>query len=317
MPCSNNTDNLCLHGGRCISHQCICSTSCFLGERCETFYNAIDLPFTSAMLEDTPTARFVYMIIITGLVMIGLGNNIAGLMTFTRERIRNTACGVYLIVLCSTSIIFMICLQINVLTIAEYDTPSFRLWSCYTSPYVSLTIGFIGLWLSVGIAIEQVLMECFDMNLYGTHRHAIVASIGFFILAALLNLPVIFAREYASNSSGTLLCLYDYLSYSTWKQADIIYSYIYVIIPCLLHLICLIWIVTTIIRRNYHVCLQQLYVHRDSLIPSIFIIICLLPTVVRGHLLNECLPYLEQRRLHIASIFLLYFPMIFVYLVYT
>jgi hypothetical protein len=281
------------------------------------------------MLEDTPTARFVYTIIITGLVVIGLVNNVAGLMTFTRENIRITACGSYLSVFSLTSIIFMVCLQISVLTIAGYDTRSYRLWSCYANPYISLTIGFIGLWLSVGIAIERVLIECFHINLYRTRRYAILVSIGFFILSSILNLPVIFAREYASDSSGKLLCLYDYLPYPAWKQADIIFSYIYVIIPCVLHFICSVCILTTIVRRKvlihrntnsnqrfYHVWLQQLYIHRDCLVPSIFIILCLLPTAVHGHLLDECLPYLEQRRLRIAFTFLLYIPMIVVYLVY-
>jgi hypothetical protein len=284
------------------------------------------------MLEDTPTARIVYMMIITCLVVIGLVNNIAGLMTFTRESIRITACGVYLIVFSSTSIMFMICLQISVLTVAGYDTtPSFRLWSCYTSPYISLTIGFTGLWISVGIAIERVLIECLDMNLYGTRRHAILVSIGFFVFSAISNLPVIFAREYAPDSSGKPLCLYDYLSYPAWKQADTIFSYIYVIIPCVVHLICTACIFTAIARRKilihrnnhsnqrlYRVWLQQLYLHRNSLIPSLFIIICLLPTAVHGHLLDECLPYssLEHHRFHIASIFLLYIPEALVYVMY-
>ena len=172
--CMNNSNDSCLNGGECISDQCFCSTGCFLGNRCEIYYNAIDLPLSSAMSQDTLTARIVYVIIITSLVIVGLINNIAGLMTFIRESIRITACGIYLIVFSTCAIILMIFVQTIVLTILEYDTPSFRLWSCYACPYMSLVMGFTGIWMSVSIAIERVLIECFNMNLYGTRRHAMI-----------------------------------------------------------------------------------------------------------------------------------------------
>jgi len=63
------------------------------------------------------------------------------------------------------------------LTIVEYDTSSFRLWSCHANSYISLIMGFTGLWITVRIAIERVLIECFDMNLYGTRRHTVLVSI--------------------------------------------------------------------------------------------------------------------------------------------
>jgi len=77
LSCLNNTNASCLNGGKCISNNCVYSTGCYLGDRCETFYNTIELPFSSAMLLDTSEARTVYIIIITFLVVIGLLNNIA------------------------------------------------------------------------------------------------------------------------------------------------------------------------------------------------------------------------------------------------
>jgi hypothetical protein len=331
LSCSNNSNASCLNGGECIADKCICSTACFLGDRCETYYNAIDLPLSSAMLEDTLTARIVYTIIITSLVTIGLLNNIAGLMTFTRESIRITACGVYLIVFSACTIILMIFLQTIVLTILEYDTPSFRLWSCYACPYISLTMGFTGIWMSVGIAIERVLIECFNMNLYGTRRHAIIVAISLFIYSAISNLPAIFARDYILDPSGKSICMYSYISHPTWERADTVFSYIDVIVPCTVHLICSVCILTTIARRKiliykntrpkqrlYRVWFQQLYVHRDFLIPPLFLITCLLPNAIYGHLLIDCIPYasLENLRVHIAFIILLHIPLVFVYIVY-
>ncbi|CAF0923431.1 unnamed protein product [Adineta steineri] len=331
LSCSNYSNASCLNGGTCVSDKCVCPNECLVGDRCEILYNAIDLPFSTAMLEDTVVARIVYIILITLLVIIGLINTIAGFVTFTRESIRITACGIYLIVFCSSTIIRTIFLQTVVLTIAAYDTPSLRLWSCYAYPYISLTMGFTGIWVSVGIAIERVLIECFNMGLYGTRRHAILVSIGFFIYAAISNLPAIFAREYNVSPSGESICIYDYISHPIWYKVDTIFSYIHVIIPCSVHLICSVCILTTIARRKilihintkpkqrlYLVWLQQLYIHRDFLVPPIFLITCLLPNAIHGHLLVKCAPYsnLVQLRLHIVVIFLLHIPSVFVYIVY-
>ncbi|CAF1533417.1 unnamed protein product [Rotaria sordida] len=140
----------------------------------------------------------------------------------------------------------MIFFQTNVGTIAEYDTPSFRLWSCYANPYMSLTMGFTGIWMSVGIAIERVLIECFNMNLYGTRPHAIFVSLGFFIYSAISNVLAIFAREYAPDPSEQSICTYNYTSHPEWEHADLVFSYIHVIVPYVTHLICSICILTTI-----------------------------------------------------------------------
>jgi hypothetical protein len=331
LSCLNNSNASCLNEGQCLSDKCICSTACYLGDRCETFNNAIDLPFSSAILQDTQPARVVYIIVIILLVIIGLLNNIAGLMTFTCESIRITACGIYLIIFCACTIVRLLFLPTTILTILEYDTPSFRIWSCYVNPYISLTMGFAGIWISVGIAIERVLIECFNLSLYGSRRHAILISLGFFIYSAISNLPAIFARDYILDSAGRLICTYNYVSHSSWEQVDSVFSYIYVIIPCVLHLVCSVCILTTIARRKvliyrnskpklrlYYVWLRQLYFHRDFLIPPIFLITCLLPNAIHGHLLVKCAPYgsLQDLRLHIAFIFLLHIPATLIYVVY-
>lgn len=331
MSCLNNANFSCLNDGQCIANNCVCSSACFIGDYCETYFNAIDLPFASALLQDTSEARVIYIILIAFLVIIGLINNIAGLLTFTRESIRITACGVYLIVFSTCTSIMMVFLLTAVLTIVEYDTSSFRIWSCYANPYISLTMGFTSIWISVGIATERVLIECFDMNLYGTRLHVVLISISLFTFSAISNLPTIFARVYAADPSGKITCMYDYNTYPAWGYVDTVFSYIHAIVPCTIHLVCSACIFTTIARRKilihrnnypnqrlYSVWLRQLYIHRDFLIPPIFLIACLLPNAVHGHFLVKCVPYasLGQLRFHITFIFLLYIPSVFVYIVY-
>ncbi|UJR08464.1 hypothetical protein I4U23_012733 [Adineta vaga] len=331
LSCSNNTNVSCLNEGECISDSCICSSLCFVGNRCEIYFNAIDLPFSSAMLEDTSSAQIVYSALLTLLVIIGLINNSIGLVICTRESIRITACGVYLIILLTSGFIRTIFLQTTVLTILGYESPSLRLWSCYANPYMSLALGFTGIWLSVGIAIERVLIECFDMNLYETRRHAMLASLGCFIYSCVTNLPAIFAREFVLSPSGKSLCMYDYISHPTWNLVDRVFSYIHAIVPCTAHLVCTVCILTTIARRKIfihkntqpkqrlcHVWFRQLYFHRDFLVPPLFLITCLLPNAIHGHLVVKCVSHsdLDHLRLHILFIFLLHVPSVFVYFLY-
>ncbi|CAF0868065.1 unnamed protein product [Adineta ricciae] len=329
--CLNNTNGSCLNGGKCISGICICSNECFYGDRCQTYYNILSLPFSSAMAEDTSDAHIVYIMLLTLIVVIGLLNNIVCIIISTREHIRITANGVYIFVISTSGVIRKLFLQTVVLTIIGYDSSSLRTWSCYVNPYISLVIAYACIWISVAIATERVLIECFNMELYETHRHAIMISIGCFIYSSVSNLPRIFAREFILKPSGESICMYDYISHPEWSISDTVFSYINVILPCAAHLICTGCVLTTIVRRKILICknsqpqqrlhriwLRQLYVHRDFLVPPLFLIFCLLPNAIHGHLIASCIEYnnVTHLRLHIACIFLLHLPFAFICLVY-
>lgn len=331
LSCSNNTNDSCLNGAECISDICSCSNECFYGDRCQAYYNILRLPFSSAMAEDTSDAHIVYVMLLTLVVIIGLLNNIVCIVISTREHIRITANGVYIFVISASGIVRKLFLQTMVLTIIGYDSSSLRIWSCYASPYISLVIGYACIWISVAIATERVLIECFNMELYETHRHAILISIGCFIYSSVANLPGIFAREFVFDPSGKSVCMYDYISHPEWSIPNIVFSYINAIVPCTAHLICTGCVLTTIVRRKILICknnqpqqrlwrvwLRQLYLHRDFLVPPLFLIFCLLPNAIHGHLIGSCIQYnnVAHLRLHIVFIFLLHLPFVFICLVY-
>ncbi|CAF4849956.1 unnamed protein product, partial [Rotaria magnacalcarata] len=58
-------------------------------------------------------------------------------MTFIRERIQYTICGVYLIFYSLFSLLLMILIMTNVIIAVYYDKYIFRLWACYGYPYLS------------------------------------------------------------------------------------------------------------------------------------------------------------------------------------
>ena len=86
--------------------KCLCPPS-YYGDQCQYHFNVFELPMTSAMLQDTQTALIIYVIIFIGLATIGLLNNIFSLITFIRESIRITVCGVYLIIFSLCNIILI------------------------------------------------------------------------------------------------------------------------------------------------------------------------------------------------------------------
>ena len=112
-------------------------------------------------------------------------------------------------------------------------------------------------------------------------------------------------------------------------MSKLFFSYIHVVIPCIIHIICSICILTTITRRkvfldgtNQFICcvwFKQMYNHRDFFIPPICIIICLFPNSIYVNLLKICIPYsdLVQLRLHISFVLLLHMPYIFAFMVYV
>ena len=244
----------------------------FIGPQCEVPFNGVDLPFPSAILQDDSSMHVIYIIVITIFVFIALINNIFALTTLFRERIRTTVCGVYLIIYATCSLILMCLFQTTVLTVVGYDTSSYRLWSCNIIPYVSLTLGYTVMWASVGISVEKMLIECFNFNVNGSRLRAILLFFVFFILAAVGNLANIFARDFAYNPLGNFVCKYDFLSNPKWELFNKIFCYIHIIVPIIIHLICTIFILTSIARRKIliqstnrpcSVCLEQLYAHRD------------------------------------------------------
>jgi hypothetical protein len=327
----NNNSIVCFNGGQCVEDYCDCNNVCFVGPHCEIPFNVIDLPFPSAILQDQAPTHTIYIIIITVLVFIAFVNNIFALATSLREHIRTTVCGIYIIVFATCSLILMCFFQTTALTIARYDAPTYRLWSCKIIPFISLTLGYTAMWLTVGISIEKVLIECLDFNLFGSRLRAVLFSIGSIILAAVGNLANIFARHYTLDPLGHPICIYDYISNPAWDRFNKIFCYIHIAIPVILHVICSLCILTTITRRKIlirptdqlsqypcRVWLQQLYAHRDFFIPALYIIFCVFPNSIYGNLLNICVPYsdVHKLRLHIVFVFILHGPIIFTFMMY-
>jgi ABC-type transport system involved in multi-copper enzyme maturation permease subunit len=116
--CLNNSS--CMSSGRCISGICVCTNS-------EVRYNALTLPIVGAIRHDIPSLRYIYLFIFIFLASIGLISNSFSLITFIRDRIRFTICGIYLIIFSICGIILMMLFLTNIIVTLRYDDYLFRL----------------------------------------------------------------------------------------------------------------------------------------------------------------------------------------------
>ena len=89
-------NSTCSANSFCNNGTCVCS-KCFAGEKCDIPFSNLSLSLTNLMLVDTFTSQMIYLVLFIIMAIVGLLNNSLALITFIRERIRVTLCGVYLI----------------------------------------------------------------------------------------------------------------------------------------------------------------------------------------------------------------------------
>lgn len=320
----------CLNAGRCdVTGVCICKNACFAGNFCEINHNAALLPLVTAIAQDLTETQSFYIVLFLMFGILGLISNILSLATFLNSRIRITVCGIYLIFFSIFGIILSCTILTYLITITRYKNFTYQLISCYGIPYLSVLLNDGAIFFTTAIAVERTFIECWNLSLHGTRKRGLLICITISIFVASSNIDEIFLRGLSVDPTGDHVCIYEFDGRPMWHQWDTIFSYIHIIIPCLLHLVCSLCTLTTIARRKtiihsiqrgfLSLWFKQWYHHRDFFFPPLCIIVCLLPHGLLGHLLNTCIPYSDKAllRVHIAFVLLLFVPQIFSFILYV
>ncbi|CAF2035149.1 unnamed protein product [Rotaria magnacalcarata] len=303
-----------LNENRCLFGVCICPKTYYISQHSNIIHNgSLTLPMIGAILYDLPSLRYVYCFIFICLALIGLINNIFSIMTFIRERIQYTICGVYLIFYSLFSLLLMILIMTNVIIAVYYDKYIFRLWACYGYPYLSTVTVYISMLISSIIVIEHVCHLYFNFDPFRSRKQPVQITLLFLLLISISNLDKIFGRTLSIDEVGYYSCSYKDFSYKYWS--NILY-YIYIIIPCFIHFTCLICILLILIKRHS---LRKIILYQRYITPSVFIMVCMTLNSLYLYLFDFHLTYSSGYliRLHIGFIFLLYTPQLFTYMIYV
>ena len=267
--------------------------------------NILTLPIIGALIYDHPSYRLPYFILFLLLIIIGMINNILALMTFLRERIRYSISGIYLIVYSLCSMILMNLILMNLISIFYYENYYIRLWMCHGHPYLSSVMVYTCILISTAIAIEEVLNKQFNLEKYRPRRQAVIISLMIFILVCGSHLEKIVNRRLIRHRSGEYYCTYEEPLHHLSSQ---VFVYIYLILPCSIHLICLITIFSIKSEKSS---LEKIFFLQNHLIPSIFIILCFIS--------NSFYRYFSPHPIstHVLFLCLFYAPQIFTYMIYV
>ncbi|CAF1132952.1 unnamed protein product [Didymodactylos carnosus] len=310
---------------------------CFTGLACKTRYNFLALAWAPSMsadiihtVDDSEKSKLstVYVTVVTVIVIISIINNLMTLETAFCRKIRITPCGLYLIFNCICCLISIILVEILVVLML-FDH---NLFFCkYLTVIAKPLFGHLSLWISSFIAVERVLIECFNFSLFGTRNYSVIATVLLFILMSLSNIHKIYFRQLLTDPIIPTSTMCTFLYSNNWKTFDKIMNHLHLIVPCLIHLLSTSFVLQSIVRQKvYLACAsshqfwptyrKQLFNHKDFLIPPILIILCTIPHVLYIDIkMNDCVQARMKHfiRAHIALELLFYLPHTFTFFIYV
>ena len=276
---------------------------CFKGSSCEIRYNYIQFSWTSLMSVDIQYSKsnnekfileLVYFITTTLIFLISIIQNIFCSVTYLRKKIRITTCGIYLInysLYSSLSVTLREIAIINTILINKHN-----FFICPILPALSSTFISLSLWTSSFIAVECMLIECFNYSLYRTRKYSVTFSVILFSLTFLTHITEFKRRKLKPDPilPNVYRCTRQDFegSEKTWEIFDTIFTreYLHIAVPCLLHLISTIFILRHIVKHKiimneienqfWQILILQLKKHQQFLIPPILFILCTLPRLL-------------------------------------
>jgi hypothetical protein len=263
-----------------------------------------DIYRTENSIEKT---KYGYGITITFFVLLAFLNNFLCLYIFvSSKKIRLTSLGIYLILYCISSLVTVLCIEIDLINILYFDhiassTP-YYFFSCSFLPILIISMASVSLWLSACVAVERILIESDVIQLFGSRQHSFIVCIFVFITVSLSRIYGIFYRHMNTHPLLKNLKLCEFTPSSSVKILDNVVEMLHLLGPCLVHFFSTLWVLFRIIKHKidfsddiqttpsqwWSTWKQQICNHKDFFIPPLLIIICILPHVIIFHLLITC-----------------------------
>lgn len=310
-----------------------------MGDQCEISVNVVKFSLTFAMHWDIRQAtdessfnvsRFGYTFAVAVLLFLAVINTLASLPTFLLAEIRLTNCGVFQILYCCTGLLTLIGMQFRMLTMLTFDnllrTYAYRYFACNIIPVLVILMADSCMWLSALLAIEFVLLECFELNAHRTRRFSLIAFLITSVLVIGSHLHEIIARYPQPDpmQPDSYSCKFIYPL--PLDLIDKILRVCHVIIPCTIHFVSSIAILTSITRRIllvrdrtdfWRVFFLECVKRKHFFVPPFCFILFNLPHLIL-HLKDVCEDArdISILRLHVSLNILVYLPSALTFFIY-
>jgi hypothetical protein len=299
------------------SNSSVLCRECTGGLQCEVMYSYFSFLVSSLMSVDILSATtadqkqgylFLYTFVTVFFVFVAIVNNVICIETcLSSPKIRITNCGMYMLFYSIYSLIGMCFMAVTTITTLFFNDQllSHSVLHCRFLP-VCVNILFLGsLWTSSFLAVERMLIECFNFrySLYRTRRYSIVSSVFLLLVLSLINVSRILGSQTVANpvDGNYHVCVFGNHPSFAWKMADQIshHAYLHYGVPLLLHLSSTILLLRHIAAHKIYVscltkshwpiiCLQQVRSHKEFFIPPLLIILCTIPRFLVQELLEQC-----------------------------
>jgi hypothetical protein len=181
----------CLNNGKCVENislnttYCQCA-SCYQGISCEA------VVWGQRQFDNTYVFLIIYII---GFCLSILNNGLVLELFIRCRRIRNTNCGIYLMVYSILSLVSIILLLVHEAVIYYLDhltnTNQLRVFRCYVAKIGYNTLIHLCIMFSSCIAFERGLIICFQGKMNASRWRSYVATIVLFGIAAGSTIPML------------------------------------------------------------------------------------------------------------------------------
>lgn len=144
--------------------------------------------------------KYIYFVGFTIIAILSFVSNSLSLQTFLCSRdVRMTNLGVYLITFSISSLFLSFFEAIRIGLIYYYEDEYFSHSVCLLLYILPNTFYTPYVWFWISLAVERALIQCFNYNLFGSLRRAVISLACALVLTILLNLPHIFGQTNSTN----------------------------------------------------------------------------------------------------------------------
>ncbi|CAF1455732.1 unnamed protein product [Adineta steineri] len=297
------------------------------------------LGLASSMMTDirlSPTneqskMEFGYAFCVTFLVFISFISNMLTILTFIRQKLRQTPTGIYIICYSIYSPIGMLMLQFRLIQFIDWLSYTSFVFICNVVSGLASVLTRQCVWMTGLIALQRSLeAKGIGKRVSGTRRSSICQIFALSLVIVIMHIHEFYSRVSLPDpiAPGKWIC--EILYTPSLNILNTVLAFLHLLFPFFLNLLANSFIIRTVVSRKLHLqsetnsftfyqmCKKQLKRHRDLFIAPTLSIVCMLPQLILS-LNYSCIDLREKwlLRLNTSANLIIYLPQTLTFLIYV